>query len=168
MNTINFKVTTTPLGENTITSETTVFVPKFKGNKGPNDVVCFVGSGTGLQPDIKSFYGAGGTNCQAKNGCGVHVHSGLSCKNTETQGGHWYNKDVLSVDPWAITGYEITSAAGTADFASCVYTGFDVATNPDLLEGHAFIVHNEDGSRASCGIIKKGGKHNKSTKKTRL
>ena len=70
-------------------------------------------------------------------------------------GGHWYNTDNLDVDPWRFIGYEQTSAAGLGQFASCVHTGFDVASNPNLLDGHAFIVHSEDGSRASCGLISK-------------
>jgi len=60
------------------------------------------------------------------------------------------------IDPWLTVGYEQTNAEGYGAFASCVYTGYDdLAANPDLLLGHAFIVHNEDGSRASCGIIEK-------------
>ena len=43
---------------------------------------------------------------------------------------------------------------GYGAFASCVRTGFDdLASNPDLLLGRAFIIHSEDASRVSCGLI---------------
>jgi hypothetical protein len=68
-------------------------------------------------------------------------------------GGHWYDADDLDLDPWAIIGYDQTDSAGYGQFAPCVYTGFDVASNPDQLVGHAFVVHADDGSRVSCGVI---------------
>ena len=70
---------------------TTLFVPRWEGNLAngvvvPSDVVCFVGGANGLAPNIASVHGGGGTACAAKNGCGVHVHSGTSCDTVETQG----------------------------------------------------------------------------------
>ena len=50
-------------------------------------------------------------------------------------------------------GYKQTSAEGFGEYAACVHTGFDLASDPDLLVGQAFIVHAEDGSRVSCGVI---------------
>ena len=49
-------------------------------------MVCFVGSAATLEPDIKLVYGGEGADCTAANGCGVHVHAGTDCVNTETQG----------------------------------------------------------------------------------
>ena len=68
-------------------------------------------------------------------------------------GGHWYNPEEQAVDPWGLVGYEQTDSVGYGQFASCVHTGFDLTSDPDQLEGHAFIVHAEDGSRISCGLI---------------
>lgn len=151
-----FMASTVPLSGSGITSNTVLFIPQWKGvDNAPKDVVCFVGSASGLETDIFSANGGGGSACTAANGCGVHVHSGTDCETSETQGGHWYNKEVLDVDPWALIGYEQTNSAGFGQFATCVYTGFDVASNPNLLDGRAFIVHREDGSRASCGLISK-------------
>ena len=70
-------------------------------------------------------------------------------------GGHWYNPEEQAVDPWGLVGYEQTDSVGYGQFASCVHTGFDLTSDPDQLEGHAFIVHAEDGSRVSCGLISK-------------
>jgi hypothetical protein len=67
--------------------------------------------------------------------------------------GHWYNNETLSTDPWAIIGYPITNAGGVGAYADCVSTGFDLEADPTQLVGRAFIIHAEDGSRVSCGII---------------
>jgi len=151
---VYFMAATTPLGDSTVSSSTVLFVPQWDGlESAPNDVVCFAGSASSLGPGIQSIYGGHGTDCSAANGCGVHIHSGSGCADTAAQGGHWYDANELSVDPWATVGYEHTNAEGYGQFTSCVHTGFDVASNPDQLVGHAFIVHNEDGSRASCGLI---------------
>jgi len=148
-----------PLGDSGVVSAalgTALFVPRWEGlDSAPNDVVCFVGSVEGLDPDVRSRYpyGGGGEDCTEANGCGVHVHSGTDCSTTETQGGHWYNTDELPDDPWQYVGYRQTSSDGVAEYASCVRTGYDVASDPDLLLGLAFIVHAEDGGRVSCGLI---------------
>jgi hypothetical protein len=63
----------------------------------------------------------------------------------------------LDTDPWLYTGYLTTDDDGYATFASCVRTGFDVASDPELLLGRAFVVHANDGSRVSCGLIERGG-----------
>lgn len=154
MNAVYYTASTTPLGDSTVRSDTTIFVPQWVGlDSAPNDVVCFVGGAGNLEPGIRSQFGGGGTNCTATNGCGVHVHAGTDCSNTETQGGHWYNTEVLSIDPWAIIGYKQTDSDGYGQYASCVRTGFDVMSDPSQLMGRAFIVHAEDGSRISCGLI---------------
>ena len=59
----------------------------------------------------------------------------------------------MAEDPWKQVGYKTTSSTGTAEFADCVQVGYDVKSDPSLLEGRAFVVHNEDGSRASCGLM---------------
>jgi hypothetical protein len=158
-----FTVKTLPLERSGVASEhTTLFVPQWKGNLAndvvvPSDVVCFVGGATGLAPNIASVHGGGGTDCSAKNGCGVHVHSGTSCDTVETQGGHWYNTETLSEDPWKLIGYKETNADGDGQYAACVRTGYEeLMRDPKQLAGHVFILHAEDGSRVSCGVIQLG------------
>lgn len=158
MNRVYYTVTTTPLGNTSdVTSTAVLFVPSWDGSDtieqaAPSDVVCMVGEASMLEADLQSFL-YGGTNCTAANGCGVHVHAGVDCTNSSTQLGHWYNLN-LDVDPWARIGYLETDQDGYAKYATCVRTGFeDLATTPSLLEGRAFVVHSEDGSRVSCGLI---------------
>lgn len=148
-----YLASTSPLTDANVTSSSYLFVPKFDAESSPNDVVCFVGSSDSLPASIASVYGGGGADCTAANGCGVHVHAGTGCEDKEAQGGHWWNAEVLAEDPWKIIGYKQTSAEGYGQYAACVSTGFDLASDPELLVGQAFIVHAEDGSRASCGII---------------
>ena len=87
MNVVYYVASTMPLGDSNVTSNTTLFIPQWDDlYSAPNDVVCFVGSVAALEPDINSVYGSGGADCTAANGCGVHVHAGADCADTETQG----------------------------------------------------------------------------------
>jgi len=96
----------------------------------------------------------GGLNCQADNGCGVHIHYGSSCADPAALGKHLFNT-VANANPWAYVGYDQTNSNGDGQFASCVSTGIDLASDPDQLVGHVFVVHADDGSRVSCGVIGK-------------
>lgn len=68
-------------------------------------------------------------------------------------GGHYYNSSFVATDPWAVVGYKSTDSIGYGKFAGCIRTGFDLVSDPSLLNGKAFIIHGEDGSRVSCGLI---------------
>jgi len=124
------------------------------------DMICYMGYGMDLESDLISVYSdAQGPDCTAGNGCGVHVHAGTSCESKETQMGHYYSGDV---DPWAIVGYESTSADGSATYMGCVSTG------ETEYAGKAFIVHAGDGSRVACGLLgTPPAKKAKSAKKAR-
>jgi hypothetical protein len=43
-------------------------------------------------------------DCTATNGCGVHVHSGKGCEDSDAQGGHFYS-ETLEADPWSAERY---------------------------------------------------------------
>ncbi|KAL7562280.1 hypothetical protein ACA910_014501 [Epithemia clementina (nom. ined.)] len=113
-----------------------------------NGQVCFYGRAKGLEANLTTFL-EGGTHCTSTNGCGVHVHEGFSCA-PEEQLGHFYNQDSVAIDPWLLVGYEMTTNDGDAFFADCVETGIE---NPMDMKGRAVIVHANDGSRTSCGIL---------------
>jgi Cu/Zn superoxide dismutase len=126
------------MGDSLVTSEiTTISGVKEAGE------VCFFGKAYGLERELVSFKWVG-ADCTAGNGCGLHVHSGISCTNGTTQGGHFYS---TTVDPWSTTGYLTTDVDGSAIFFDCVSTG------ETDIEGHAFVVHANDGSRVSCGLL---------------
>ena len=85
---------------------------------------------------------AGGAG-PADNSCGVHIHSGMTC--TADAGGHWYDDETITEDPWASVSYiGVTSASDTTD---PVDTGYDDAV------GRALIIHGYDGGRIGCAIL---------------
>ena len=136
---------TTELEESGVASDVTVIKNLFEQ---VSDGVCFVGEATGLEVNLKSVHGnEGGMDCSATNGCGVHIHSGTGCEDSSTQGGHYYDTDMLAVDPWLIVGYTSSNESGFAVFAECLLTG------EDDYEDRPLIVHANDGSRVSCGIL---------------
>lgn len=131
---------TKPLTDADVTGDGTVI------KLGSGDKVCFFGSADNLEPDLLSFFEQG-DDCSATNGCGVHIHAGVSCENTTTQEGHFYNKDTLTSDPWQFTGYVETDTSGSAYYTGCLETG------ETEYDGRAFLVHANDGSRVSCGLL---------------
>ena len=80
------------------------------------------------------------------------------CHSFQIIGGHWYNTETLPwLDPWKLIGYKETNAEGDGQYAACVRTGFyDLMRDPKQLAGKVFILHAEDGSRVSCGVIQLG------------
>eukprot|EP00943_MAST-04B_sp_MAST-4B-sp1_P001695 g1695.t1 len=128
-----YRATLSQLGSSGVTGEITVFTEKGKALFG-------AGTASGLEANIND-----NANCTAKNGCGVHVHSGKGCANTK-QGGHYYKG---GTDPWANIRYKTTSAAGKATFEFIVN---DAGTD---IEGRVFVVHNNAGDRVACGVLEK-------------
>jgi hypothetical protein len=132
---------TEPLGDATVTSNITAI----SGIK-EADQVCFFGMAYGLERELVSVMAnPAGPDCTASNGCGLHMQSGTACTDSTTQGGHFHSTS--SDDPWLPVGYSRTDAAGQAMFFHCVLTG------ESDFEGRAFIVHANDGSRVSCGLL---------------
>merc|ERR1712087_324073 len=111
---------------------------------GLGETVCFAGSASGLS------FEAICNPSEIVNGCGVHIHSGTACDNADTQGGHLYD---MVEDPWQLVGYPTTDENGKAVFGSCVYTG----SLASAALSKPFIVHERDGSRAICGLLKSNG-----------
>jgi hypothetical protein len=131
---------TEPIGDSLVTSAITTISGVTEAGE-----VCFFGKAYGLESELVSIEADPvGTDCTADDGCGVHVHSGTSCSNSTMQGGNFYS---TADDPWATTGYRTTDTDGYALFFDCVSTG-----EPDM-EGQAFVVHADDGSRVSCGLL---------------
>ncbi len=160
-----YAVSTTELSSSGVTAEVSLFIPE--GTAAVNGLVCFTGTAQGLEPGLEAIGEKGGLgeDCASTNGCGVHIHDGTGCADATEQGGHWWNDD-LSPDPWLITSYKATTPSadgydgGEAIFSECVPTGFDLAgdleNDIDPLDGKTFVVHDKNGSRVSCGVIKKG------------
>merc|ERR1711998_526988 len=67
------------------------------------------GTGDGLAPDLTE-------PSNTPNSMGVHVHAGFACTDSSTQGGHYYNSDLVSVDPWSDIRYPSTNGEGDTMF----------------------------------------------------
>jgi hypothetical protein len=110
-----------------------------------------MGSAVDLEANLVSYLTTDGDDCSADNGCGAHVHEGMDCTNSTTQAGHFYNSDELQEDPWRLVGYLSTDENGFAYFMDCL------EPNVEDYDGRAFIVHANNGSRISCGLLQRGG-----------
>lgn len=78
-------------------------------------------------------------SCTQTNGCGVHVHTGTSCTNTTTQGGHYYNNETLDEDPWINARYFTdTKMLNDTDMFTSNFWGILDIGSVDI-DGRAFI-----------------------------
>lgn len=138
---------TEPLADSQVTSTVTVHEV--------GTGVCFFGLSKNLEPNLSSFL-VDGSDCDAPNGCGGHIHGGYSCDDSTTQEGHFYDAVTVDVDPWKFAGYLSTDSNGMAYFTDCLKTG-----KTDFVD-RAFIVHASDGSRVSCGLLAQIERHSPS------
>lgn len=113
-------------------------------NHANSGYACFAGTGQGLEPNLD----ADASDCTEPNGCGAHIHSGTSCVDKDSQGGHYHN---LISDPWKNAGYRQTDGNGVGHFVGCLKTG------EDSFEDRAFVLHNNGGTRVACGVLKNAG-----------
>mmetsp|Transcript_35314 Transcript_35314/g.63626 ORF Transcript_35314/g.63626 Transcript_35314/m.63626 type:complete len:322 (+) Transcript_35314:47-1012(+) len=139
-----------PFDDNNSISGTAVVIVTSTGNANTNAGNLFYGGSiTGLEPNLSSIDVDG---CTAKNGCGVHIHSGKGCEDLLAQEGHYYDADYDSNgmgDPWTTAQYS-SDGEGSAVFGGFVDVG---GMKVDDLVGRAFVVHAEDGSRIGCGLL---------------
>ena len=116
------------------------------------DGVCYQGYAGLLPKNVVSFLvpnNGGSDTCNVKNGCGTHIHNGTSCATVDEQGGCYYDRDTVPVNPWSLESYYTTSPEGAAALIGCTITG----TEATEYETRPFIVRDTDGSRVLCGLI---------------
>jgi hypothetical protein len=80
---------------------------------------------------------------QGRNG-GLHVHTGVSCQDPKTVGGHYFDG---ANDPWLTTKWSSVENSFT------IPSSTDGMPSMSNMIGKAVIVHSEDGTRIGCGII---------------
>lgn len=87
--------------------------------------------------------------CPATNCCGVHIHVGKTCSVAADIGGHYYDSTTYTTDPWLTVMYNATDSPSNT-LSLPVTTGL---TASDIL-GRAMVIHDFEGGRIACGIIK--------------
>ena len=91
--------------------------------------------------------------------CALHIHTGTTCDDASLVGGHYWNPD-SGHDPWHMTGYN-SNSSGDAKGEFVVDSGYGYEEN----DGHAVVVHAQDGSRIGCGVL--SHKSSKGSRKNR-
>jgi len=100
---------------------------------------------------------------------GFHIHSGGSCDDNTSQGGHYWSDKVpacgVTTDPWTApqgATYSTTSDGDAAPVnimpglsATGGVTGFTTSADESEcgVAGKTVIIHREDGTRVGCGIL---------------
>lgn len=85
--------------------------------------------------------------------CGVHIHAGTTCDYADGVLGHYYSTDV---DPWTTDEGAVYDADsdGNANGSFVLTSGYDTYSEN---VGHSVVIHGQDGTRLSCGILKPKG-----------
>ena len=94
-----------------------------------------------LQVDLPSSL-----SCQT-NTCSAHVHAGTGCADSTAQGGHMLNVDGTT-DAWTAK----MTFVKTVGAVSTYYITF--ANGNTAVLDKPFVVHNSDGVRVSCGVLR--------------
>lgn len=77
------------------------------------------------------------------NSCGIHIHAGTTCADMTKVGGHHYNIQAMTSDPWLRAYYT------RIDGSLIVNHGFTYKESV----GHAFVIHDKHGIRLSCELL---------------
>jgi len=123
--------------------------PEYAGSK-DFDPAGTIGITFGIDGTFTYSYSVRGLEADCE-GCGIHVHAGVSCETHEQVKGHGWNQDFVR-DLWTGAGgavYE-TDGRGYASGSFKLYNGFDIFSNMN----HAVVLHAQDGARLGCGQLK--------------
>ena len=79
---------------------------------------------------------------------GIHIHSGFTCDDADSVGGHYF--DGMDSDPWTTTYTSGTTGGSSIKFDMA---GFSMSEGMLPVAGRAVVVHSSDGTRVACGLI---------------
>mmetsp|Transcript_639 Transcript_639/g.2681 ORF Transcript_639/g.2681 Transcript_639/m.2681 type:complete len:188 (+) Transcript_639:67-630(+) len=85
------------------------------------------------------------------NACGIHIHEGMSC--AENAGDHFYNKALVSTDPWHAVKYLAVEGSSGVWSASGDNAKVITGLSDTAVLGHTMVVHNSVGGRIACSIV---------------
>lgn len=85
------------------------------------------------------------------NGCGIHIHEGVSCNSTDQVLGHYWNTGILGdSDPWTSVTF-MTNEAGISNESIVLLGGNGYSMEQN--NGHAIVIHDMNGTKIGCGIL---------------
>ena len=87
--------------------------------------------------------------------CRIHIVTGTTCEDADEVGGHYWNSDVISEDPWTRRNgaFYNSNNNGKAIGAFEVDNGYSYEENL----GHAVVIYAMDGrTKIGCGILEDG------------
>jgi len=87
------------------------------------------------------------------NACGIHIHSGSTCDDSSSVGGHYYHDD-MAADPWSPVVYTPDASGASVSAGNLITIGHSLS---DVM-GRAIVVHDHTGGRVACGIIQPTGR----------
>lgn len=95
------------------------------------------------------------STCQSTstNGCGIHIHEGVSCSSKDQVMGHYWNSsNIGELDPWVNVTYNTNKDGMSGGFVDLMGgNGYTIDENV----GHAIVIHDESGNKIACGILMK-------------
>lgn len=91
-------------------------------------------------------------NCE---GCGVHIHTGITCDDADFVYGHYWDLSEQVDDPWVSSEGAVynTDATGAGSGSFFLFSGYEFHKSI----GHAVVFHGSDGGRIGCGVLLPGG-----------
>lgn len=106
-------------------------------------------------------------NDYVKNGCGIHIHEGMTCSSPNLVKGHYWNKDSFGDgdenDPWIRYIGENSDSNGPAIQYDSSLRGDAIDQWIYLRGGNGFtaeenlqraiVIHDENGVRKACGVL---------------
>merc|ERR1711953_1625555 len=125
----------------------------YPGYSGPLTVTGSVG-GFLLGEEAYVWYSLSGLEAECAttpegvaNACGIHIHEGKTCEDADAVGGHYYDHDSITSDPWSPVTY-----TSSADGKSKGKTFAGIGAGQDI-NGRAIVVHDKTGGRVACALI---------------
>ena len=91
----------------------------------------------------------GGLEASASGG--MHIHSGYTVADASGVGGHYYDMDAYSTDPWNVIMYPTTDAQGSVSVSLAISDFSMRAEQPVALR--ALVLHASNGDRVGAGLI---------------
>merc|ERR1719499_495465 len=76
---------------------------------------------------------------------------GHHCNDASSIGGHFYNRNYFTSDPWESNHWRSMSNSGYGEGVLQIDTGYPLLSTNDY---HTIVVHSHDGTRVACAELR--------------